>query len=147
MKLFNRKPKPPKLLPVRTLDLKRAFADAVYFAIQVVGFPLHAFQQLFLGDSHPTTCFVGGRGAGKTYLAMLLALWACIREAGAIVVYVAGRQGMSDYAQTVLRNLIDQSRIPLGTSIASESNERVLFTNGSRVYFLPISERASSRGL
>lgn len=139
MGLFKRK---PKLEPVGELDLQHAFDDCVYFAKQIVGFPLHDFQSEILADPHPTTCFVAGRGAGKTYLAMLHALWTCIREPGAIVVYVAGRQGMSDFAQTVLKNLVDQSRIPLGASIKLEGNERVLFTNGSRVHFLPNSERA-----
>jgi hypothetical protein len=139
--LFKRR---PKLLSASELDLRRAFADPVYFAAQVVGFPLHNYQCDVLQAlmDYATVCLVGGRGIGKTYLAMLLAIWACIREPGAIVVYVAVRQGMSEYAATVARNIIDQSRIPLGTSIKSASEDRLLFANSSRIHFLPNSAKA-----
>jgi len=126
------------------LDLDKVRRDPAYFAERLLNVKLHGYQKAILRDTHATTVWVAGRGSGKTLIAMIWALWKCFTERNYRVCYIAARFGQAKIAQDVAMGMI--AGTPLYSSITELSAERIRFSNGSTIHFIPGGNPVAARG-
>jgi hypothetical protein len=116
----------------------------VYFAKHLLRYDVHRYQATVLRDDHPTTVWVAGRGAGKTYTAVTLALWKCYTILNYVVIYIAGRMQQARYAGDVALEMLQGT--PLADDIVDQSSERIRFSNGATKYLVPGGNPLAARG-
>jgi hypothetical protein len=129
---------------VSQTEVEKIRRDPAYFSEKLLRNKLHDYQKAVLRDSHPSTVWVAGRGAGKTVVAMVWSLWKCFTEPGYKVCYIAARMGQGRIAWDVAMGMV--SGTPLFNSITELSKERIKLTNGSEIVFIPGGNPVAARG-
>ena len=109
------------------------------FCRMVLHRDVHEKQLEVFDDPHRIRVFVGGRGAGKSSVGQMYCLWRAFREPRHVVVWISSAEEQSEHSGDILRDFLDGT--PLEAYVADKSWERVRFTNGSTIYFLPNSAR------
>jgi hypothetical protein len=127
----------------QAIDWGRVVTDVRYFVDAFLGMDLEPWQVEVL-ESRALSCAAAyGRGCGKSVLAVVFALWCCLRERGHVALCVSGKHQRATYAGRMLQQFI--SGTPLAREIKTTSDEKTEFNNGSVCYWAACSD-ASVRG-
>ncbi|MCK4774337.1 MAG: hypothetical protein KAT30_06110, partial [Candidatus Krumholzibacteria bacterium] len=140
-KLTAKKAEKKKMGPVNLYRVRR---DLYAFASKLLNFDMHRYQVAVMTDKHDRVIWSAGRGCGKTFSLMAGALWKCYSTADFRVIYVAARFGQAKIAWDVAIQLL--SGTPLMDSIVSMSAEKIEFSNGSTIHFVPGGNPVAVRG-
>jgi predicted phage terminase large subunit-like protein len=121
----------------RTDDFIRSI-DPVALA-EELGFHSWPWQKDFLRSTHPRILMLCPRGAGKSILTALVALYHALNEDDAFILMFSKseRQSMELFKKTI--DFYKQLREDLNVSTNAESAHRIELENGSRIISLPSS--------
>lgn len=120
-------------------QLRQLRDDFGYFCRVVLRRDVHDKQLEVFTDPHRIRVFVGGRGAGKSSVGQMYCLWRAFREPRHVVVWISSAEEQSEHSGDILRDFLEGTA--LSSYVSDKSWERVRFTNGSVIYFLPNSAR------
>jgi hypothetical protein len=126
------------------VDPVAARKDPAYFARTLLRYDIHAYQESILRDDHQTTVWVAGRGVGKTYTAVTLALWCGFTNQNFVVIYISNRQQQAQYAGDVGLEMLQGTL--LADDVYEKSATRTRFRNGSTIYLVPGGNPTAARG-
>lgn len=108
------------------------------FAHEMIGVEPQDYQaaMAYLMLAHRSSVFVMGRQVGKDYVAGLFVAWESIVRPNSRILVVSEAQRQSDMLAERTMAFLARSAEAFD-SVAESNRERMRFTNGSEVYFLP----------
>jgi hypothetical protein len=109
--------------------------DPITFAKEALQIDPHQEQQKLLRANKRINLFVAGRGAGKSTAAGVKALYRAMMNEKHTVLVVSTGQRMSNEFGDKIKELINENEIQQW--VVSSTKEKVVFTNGSVIKFLP----------
>jgi len=117
------------------MDIKKLKTDIGYFAKELLKIKLWPHQLEFLNCPAKTVCVASGRQIGKSTALAVLALYRAFVKKS-LVIIVSPSDNQSKLMLKKIKELLDNNRELLKSSVIDDNKSYIRLTNGSEIYSL-----------